>query len=405
MDLPAAGEHVFAVESIEKKRIRKGKIEYLVKWTGWSSKYNTWEPEENILDPRLLIAFQNRERQDQLMGHRKRGPKPKHPLIQVPSFARRSSALSGFPEASRDDDLPPKLDPVVVHRFHAQQYELNSKKHHHYHPRVDDNQADLLNNSKKKYFYQLNSKKHHHYQPDPKMYDVHYHRAKEVKGQQPVFPSLAPPLREEPRSPTKARDVPSTVESDKQPSCLNKGEDPPPREGGRAGAQETALPKSLSGKMKIIKNKNKNGRIVIVMSKYMEGSAPPHKAKKAESAGIEAGNRSPERTKGDPQKLRSGDSDGEAGLETPDSGQPTGQPAMELGKSPKEEPSIPEQNKTEEAMSRAEPSQDLPLPLTTATNPPSRTPWSFTGPVLSRLDPRRLPPLLAPLTPASVAFT
>uniref|UniRef100_A0A8K9UWS4 Chromo domain-containing protein n=3 Tax=Euteleosteomorpha TaxID=1489388 RepID=A0A8K9UWS4_ONCMY len=60
MELPAAGEHVFAVEGIEKKRIRKGKIEYLVKWRGWSPKYNTWEPEENILDPRLLVAFQNR---------------------------------------------------------------------------------------------------------------------------------------------------------------------------------------------------------------------------------------------------------------------------------------------------------------------------------------------------------
>uniref|UniRef100_A0A3Q4AY99 Chromo domain-containing protein n=1 Tax=Mola mola TaxID=94237 RepID=A0A3Q4AY99_MOLML len=62
MELPAAGEHVFAVEGIEKKRIRKvtGRVEYLVKWRGWSPKYNTWEPEENILDPRLLVAFQHR---------------------------------------------------------------------------------------------------------------------------------------------------------------------------------------------------------------------------------------------------------------------------------------------------------------------------------------------------------
>uniref|UniRef100_A0A3B4A7J9 Chromo domain-containing protein n=1 Tax=Periophthalmus magnuspinnatus TaxID=409849 RepID=A0A3B4A7J9_9GOBI len=54
MELSAVGERVFAAESIIKRRIRKGRIEYLVKWKGWSPKYSTWEPEENILDSRLL---------------------------------------------------------------------------------------------------------------------------------------------------------------------------------------------------------------------------------------------------------------------------------------------------------------------------------------------------------------
>ena len=31
--------------------------EYLVKWKGWGPKYSTWEPEENILDGRLIEAF------------------------------------------------------------------------------------------------------------------------------------------------------------------------------------------------------------------------------------------------------------------------------------------------------------------------------------------------------------
>ncbi|XP_037369437.1 chromobox protein homolog 7 isoform X3 [Talpa occidentalis] len=35
MELSAIGEQVFAVESIRKKRVRKGKVEYLVKWKGW----------------------------------------------------------------------------------------------------------------------------------------------------------------------------------------------------------------------------------------------------------------------------------------------------------------------------------------------------------------------------------
>ena len=44
---------------VDKKVNKKGKILYLVKWKNWSSKANTWEPEENILDPRLLQNFQD----------------------------------------------------------------------------------------------------------------------------------------------------------------------------------------------------------------------------------------------------------------------------------------------------------------------------------------------------------
>ncbi|KAK0056001.1 polycomb group protein Pc [Biomphalaria pfeifferi] len=51
------GERVFAAECIQKRRVRKGKVEYFVKWKGWSIKYNTWEPEENILDQRLIEQF------------------------------------------------------------------------------------------------------------------------------------------------------------------------------------------------------------------------------------------------------------------------------------------------------------------------------------------------------------
>ncbi|KAF7666383.1 hypothetical protein LDENG_00107930 [Lucifuga dentata] len=76
MELSAVGESVFAAESIIKRRIRRGRWEYLVKWKGWSQKYSTWEPEENILDARLFAAFEERERERELFGPKKRGPKP-----------------------------------------------------------------------------------------------------------------------------------------------------------------------------------------------------------------------------------------------------------------------------------------------------------------------------------------
>jgi len=33
--------------------------EYLIKWNGWGSQYNTWEPQSHILDENLLRSFRN----------------------------------------------------------------------------------------------------------------------------------------------------------------------------------------------------------------------------------------------------------------------------------------------------------------------------------------------------------
>ncbi|KAL2101099.1 hypothetical protein ACEWY4_002860 [Coilia grayii] len=273
MDLPAVGEHVFAVEGIEKKRIRRGRIEYLVKWRGWSPKYNTWEPEENILDPRLLVAFQNRERQEQLLGYRKRGPKPKHLLVQLPAFARRSSILANLQDSSQDEENHVKLDSVSMHRSQPQQYQLNSKKHHQYLPNCQEASPEPHSHGKKKYFYQLNSKKHHHYQPDPKMYDVQFAKVKEAKSQGPASQSwnLPPALQQK-------------WVRDKDTGCLSKVKDvmvepkkpaastSQPEQRPNTSPKEGSLPTAVSSKMKIIKNKNKNGRIIIVMSKYMDSN-------------------------------------------------------------------------------------------------------------------------------------
>ncbi|XP_061197321.1 chromobox protein homolog 8-like [Saccostrea echinata] len=75
MDVKEMGERVFAAERLLKKRIRKARVEYFVKWKGWSHKFNTWEPEENILDHRLTEAFNSGLDKETLP--KKRGPKPK----------------------------------------------------------------------------------------------------------------------------------------------------------------------------------------------------------------------------------------------------------------------------------------------------------------------------------------
>ncbi|XP_051928331.1 chromobox protein homolog 2-like isoform X2 [Hippocampus zosterae] len=95
---------VFDAECILSKRPRKGKFEYLVKWRGWSSKHNSWEPEENILDPRLLAAFHKREQERELLyqtkGKRPRGRPRKFPLPVSPAAKDSRSSSSSFSGAS-----------------------------------------------------------------------------------------------------------------------------------------------------------------------------------------------------------------------------------------------------------------------------------------------------------------
>ncbi|XP_033466954.2 chromobox protein homolog 7 [Epinephelus lanceolatus] len=82
MELSAIGEQVFAVESIVKKRVRKGNVEYLLKWKGWPPKYSTWEPEEHILDQRLVQAYEEKEQRERTLGHRRKGSKAKRLILQ-----------------------------------------------------------------------------------------------------------------------------------------------------------------------------------------------------------------------------------------------------------------------------------------------------------------------------------
>ncbi|XP_013361596.1 PREDICTED: chromobox protein homolog 2 [Chinchilla lanigera] len=132
-ELSSVGEQVFAAECILSKRLRKGKLEYLVKWRGWSSKHNSWEPEENILDPRLLLAFQKKEHEKEVQN-RKRGKRPrgrprKHMVMSscsrrsklkesdAPSKSKSSSSSSSSTSSSsssdeeEDSDLDSKRGP------------------------------------------------------------------------------------------------------------------------------------------------------------------------------------------------------------------------------------------------------------------------------------------------------
>ncbi|XP_028307648.1 chromobox protein homolog 6-like [Gouania willdenowi] len=132
MELSAAGDRIFAAEAILKRRVRKGRLEYLVKWKGWAMKHSTWEPEENILDDRLILGFEQKERERELHGPKKRGPKPKKMLMKAssqPTASSSSAVPHHFPSTSSSSSpvgLLPKLNSLAathklkkdIHRCH-----------------------------------------------------------------------------------------------------------------------------------------------------------------------------------------------------------------------------------------------------------------------------------------------
>ncbi|KAM7386481.1 hypothetical protein PAMA_009203 [Pampus argenteus] len=82
MELSSVGDQVFAVESITKKRVRKGNVEYLLKWQGWPPKYSTWEPEDNILDPRLVLAYEENQEKVRALAYRRKGLRPRRLVLR-----------------------------------------------------------------------------------------------------------------------------------------------------------------------------------------------------------------------------------------------------------------------------------------------------------------------------------
>lgn len=129
MELSAAGDRIFAAEAILKRRVRKGSVEYLVKWKGWAMKHSTWEPEENILDERLILGFQRKEREREMNGPKKRGPKPKNLVLKNRASRAdpsRCSAPPSMPCAPAVSAPSPKLHSLAathklkkdIHRCH-----------------------------------------------------------------------------------------------------------------------------------------------------------------------------------------------------------------------------------------------------------------------------------------------
>uniref|UniRef100_A0A2K6U0N2 Chromo domain-containing protein n=1 Tax=Saimiri boliviensis boliviensis TaxID=39432 RepID=A0A2K6U0N2_SAIBB len=102
-ELSSLGEQVFAAECILSKRLRKGKLEYLVKWRGWSSK----EHEKEVQNRKRGKRPRGRPRKLTAMSCSRRA-KLKEP--DAPSKSKSSSSSSS-PHEEDDSDLDAKRGP------------------------------------------------------------------------------------------------------------------------------------------------------------------------------------------------------------------------------------------------------------------------------------------------------
>ena len=107
------GDQVFAAEELCKRRVRNGKTEYLVKWKGWSVKYNTWEPEGNILDPRLIQQYERRVTIERLHAGpdgKKIGRKLKTKQSPPDSKSKKQGDKRQRHKSASAEDSKPKVD-------------------------------------------------------------------------------------------------------------------------------------------------------------------------------------------------------------------------------------------------------------------------------------------------------
>jgi len=61
-------EENYVVENVVDKRIKRGKVQYLIKWQGWGEKDNTWEPVANLDCKDKIEAYEKKQKSERTIA-------------------------------------------------------------------------------------------------------------------------------------------------------------------------------------------------------------------------------------------------------------------------------------------------------------------------------------------------
>lgn len=113
----SGSESEFVVEKVIDKRIRQGKVEYLLKWRGYDSDENTWEPRDNLQCSELVEAYEKMHQKPKIpsgskgkgkrIASEKREPAKKRKVAPDTNAESASKVINSVKIEDINDDVNP----------------------------------------------------------------------------------------------------------------------------------------------------------------------------------------------------------------------------------------------------------------------------------------------------------